>query len=315
MIRWLIALTVGSISMLTIALGAAVETESTATGGVQGNVNCAGQINGLDVLAIAQHVAGVNPTPLSDRSSAGGCPHIGTSTIGGYPWGDVNCSNAVTIEDMIPPLEYAAGLPVKHFANCVDVGQQIGGPTPTPSPSPSPTPFTYVCPSFGWSVAAGSATWGCESADRISLHVTDGEHILLKDGVTLTDTHLEADVSTANREAALVFRAQDGLNAYVAVFIPNGTPFASGVQLYKLVGGGYFILDNQPLPSAIQVNEVAHFEVDAVGNNIVVKVNGATVIDLNDDTYASGQVGLRAFASPGQPCDSVWDNIEYHEIP
>lgn len=304
-------------ALFLMALGLSLNggaTQASAGGFTQGNVNCDAEIDGLDALHIAIFAAGLQATGNSAQT-AGGCPTIGISTIGGDIWGDLNCSGAVDIEDVVPTLKKKAGLPVDHYPECIDVGLPIGGPTPTPSPPPSPTPFVYVCPSFGWSVAAGSATWGCTSSNRVELHVTDGEHILLKDGVNLTDTHLEADVSTANREAALVLRAQDGQNAYVAVFIPNGTPFAPGVQLYALVGGVYNILANQPLPGPIQVNEVARFEVDAIGSNIVVKVNGSTVIDLNDNTYVSGKVGLRAFASPGQPCDSVWDNIAYNEIP
>jgi hypothetical protein len=300
------------LAVLGIALQSGSESQAS-TGPVQGNVNCSPNIDGFDGLAIAMHAAGVTATGDSNPQPAGGCPIIGVATFGGYPWGDLNCSGAVTIDDAIPALKFSAGLPVEHFANCVDVGQGFGSPTITASPSPSP--FTFVCPSFGWSVAAGSATWGCASEERIDLHVDDGEHMLLRDGVTLTDTHLEADVSTANREAGLIIRAQDGNNGYVAVLIPNGTPFVSGVQFYKVVGGVFSALAVEPLPSNVQVNEVIHFEVDMVGTNVVVKVNGTTAIDINDATYSSGKVGLRAYADNVGPADTTWDNIAYNEIP
>jgi hypothetical protein len=310
--RWLLVLVPCSLLLSAVAFGFGVggQTEASQDGGfTQGNIDCSAAIDGLDALYIAQYAAGITAADGGPQP-AGGCPTLGSSMIGGYPWGDLTCSNGVTIDDAILPLMFKAGLPLAHYQDCVDVGQSIGGPTFTPSPTP------FACNAHGWTVAAGSATWDCASSDTVELHVDDGEHILLRDDV-FTDTHMEADVMTENREAALVIRAQDGQNAYVAVLIPDGTPFSRGVQFYKIVGGAYQILALQDfLPGDIvQTNEVAHFEVDMVGTHVTVKVNGATLIDINDGTYASGKVGLRAYADPVAPCDTVWDNIAFNEIP
>jgi len=313
MIRLWIAISLPVVTALLLMAGPAFDGRSEAAGPagvstIQGNVNCVGGVSGADALAVLTFAAGVNAV-----SAEGGCATVGVSVIAGFPWGDVNCDGVVDIDDVAPVLRVVAEFEPEAFGGCVPVGEPLLVSTPTAAPTATPTPGPALCQDAGWTVASGSATWDCSvSPDHVELHVDDGEHILLRPE-TFGDVHTEADVSTINREAALVIRAQDGDNAYVAVFIPEGTPLAAGVQFYKKVGGAYTPLAIAPFTNPVQAGVFAHFEVQMVGTNAIVKVNGETLIDVNDSTFASGKVGLRAFASAAQPCDSVWDNIVYGE--
>lgn len=311
MTRSVLAVSFGVLSLVALAMGVSVSSRSEAalpSGATQGNVNCDTAINAEDTLAIVAYVVGI-----SVQGPAGGCPIVGTSTIGGYAWGDLNCVNGVTVEDAIPPLKYKAGLPVEHFANCVDVGQTIGGPTSTPSPTPNP------CTLAGWTVAAGSNIWTCNSATSVSIEVTDGNHILLRDN-SLTKTHVEADLSTTNREASLMFRAQDVANGYLIIFEPDNLAFrsfgAGGVFLGKFVGGAFTDLASGAFTNSHpQPGGTAHMVVEAIGNQITVSIDGDQLISFNDTTFSSGKVGLRAYGDTTFPCDATWTNIEFHEIP
>jgi hypothetical protein len=131
---------------------------------------------------------------------------------------------------------------------------------------------------------------------------------------SFTDTFIAADVSTLNREASLVMRAQDGDNAYVVAFIPDGTPFPSGVLFLRKVAGAYVLLANAPLPSPVSTGEGARLEAVMVGTLMQISLDGQPIISMNDPTFTSGMVGLRAFADNQGACDAFWENITYGEV-
>jgi hypothetical protein len=306
MTRRILAFSFAVVSLLIIVLAmvGSSRTEAGEPGAfTQGNVNCDGEVGAQDSLAIMNYAAGV-----SNVTSAGGCPVIGISMVGGYAWGDLNCDGNITGDDAIPPLKYKAGLPVDHFANCVDAGQPLGGPTITPSPSPTPDPCTLA----GWTAAKGAAPWVCTSATSITVHATDGDNILLRNE-GFTDIHFEANVSTTDREVSLFFRAQDANNGYVATLLPSGLPWRSfgpgAIYLYKVVGGVYTEITHTDFTGAPTVGQAGYLVVDAIGSQIQARLNGDLKIDTTDNTYGGGKVGLRVYGDNSIPCDSVYDNI------
>jgi hypothetical protein len=270
---------------------------SDPSGFVQGDVDCNGQVETLDALHVVRQSAGIAGAPTSAP-----CPALGVTQIGDFAWGDTDCSNSIGVGDALAILRHVGGIgPAAAAGACTATGVIVGGGE------------AVECDAIGWTVAAGDGDWECQSPTSARLSVTSGEHMVLS-SESFTDTFIGADVSTLNREASLVLRAQDGDNAYVVVFIPDGTPFASGVQFYRKIGGAYQILANEPLPSPIQTGEGARLEAMMVGDLMEVSLNGVQLISMTDSTFASGRVGLRTFADATGPADSFWENVTFGEV-
>jgi hypothetical protein len=261
---------------------------------IQGDVNCVEGASSADALAIFTHAAGVQ----TSGALVAACPIIGDSIIGDQPWGDTNCDGVVNGEDAIPILRFLGELP-QEISGCAPVGAQVSGVVP--------------CETAGWAVTVGDGDWECQSGTSARISVTSGEHMVLRNEV-LADAVIEADVSTLNREASLVMRAQDGDNAYVVVFIPEGTAFPAAVLLLRKVAGSYVLLANAPLPEPVQTGEGAHLSVQMIGSQMQVRFNGEMIIDVSDPTFASGKVGLRAFADNQGSCDAFWETRNYYDV-
>ena len=154
----------------------------------------------------------------------------------------------------------------------------------------------------GWTEYGG--TWrAANGAYRAGLSGV-GESKAALDGFEAADVLVEADMrlTSGSGNAGVIFRVSDpqpGLNAFRGYYAGAGND--SRVVLGR-IGGGW-----QELGSATLVYEEGRWyrlRVVAAGSAIRVHVDGALVLEAEDDTYASGSVGLRSSRAAAE-----WDNV------
>jgi hypothetical protein len=127
-VRFIIIGLVASFTVLAAVLLAGGSQASTP--GVQGDINCSGHVDSVDVSQILRLSAGL--------SADANCMALG----------DVNCDGDVDSDDALLELKYDAGIPASRAAglsansalNCPPIGSIVGSPTPRPTHTPSPTP-------------------------------------------------------------------------------------------------------------------------------------------------------------------------------
>jgi hypothetical protein len=92
-----------------------------------GDVDCDGQVNGLDVVLILRSVIGLTQSPLLR------CPSVGSTLPGSYPSsaasftsGDANCDKTLTALDALLVALAAADVPAPGVPNCPSVGELPG---------------------------------------------------------------------------------------------------------------------------------------------------------------------------------------------
>jgi hypothetical protein len=120
-------------------------------------------------------------------------------------------------------------------------------------------------------------------------------------------------VSTTNREASLALRLHDAGNGYIAVFVPDGTPGASGVGpriiLLKRESGQEQELALFKKPGLSAPGKLEELAFTAKGPKLEVCLNGATVLRATDATFSSGFIGLRVYGDASLPCDGTFSNL------
>ncbi|WP_445490803.1 GH32 C-terminal domain-containing protein [Niallia sp. 03133] len=105
------------------------------------------------------------------------------------------------------------------------------------------------------------------------------------------DFHYEADIKIGNQGAGgLVFRSDENAsNAYIANIDVNGQI----VKLWKRINGQATILSTAPYH--IDLENGYHMKVETRGKQIRVYVNNELLITKQDDSLASGKVGLNVW--------------------
>jgi hypothetical protein len=122
-------------------------------------------------------------------------------------------------------------------------------------------------------------------------------------GQDYEDVRVEVDAAkndgSDNNDFGIICRYQDKSSFYAFLVSSDGF-----YAIAKVVGGEYNLLGlDGMLPSdAIQQGQATnHVRADCVGTTLTLHVNGQQVYSVEDDTYASGDVGLIAgtFDEPG----------------
>lgn len=165
-----------------------------------------------------------------------------------------------------------------------------------------------------WTVIGfGTGSWKLDG-EVVYGRSVDGDSILVS-SEEYSDFVFAARVSTTNREASLFFRIQDVAHCYQVVLFPEGSSAGRG--------GVYLRLRDWQKRDEIaryteagwpRLGEKIHVLIVAVGDRIVVAVNGKEVIDIRDSTYRSGKVGLRVYGERDYPCDSWFDRIMIYDL-
>jgi hypothetical protein len=122
--------------------------------------------------------------------------------------------------------------------------------------------------------------------------------------VTVT-TRFKPISGRVDQAAGLIFRVQDGQNYYIL----RANALENNVNFYKYAGGRRSGLKN----ASVQVpsGQWQELKVDVRGNTFTGFLNGQQVVDVTDDSYRTGTVGLWTKA------DSVtcFDDVEARPAP
>lgn len=162
-------------------------------------------------------------------------------------------------------------------------------------------------------------------------HVESGKYTILYDGANIakglndiTNCAVSADVSVSTAQAANGFYV--GGAAYIAARanadMTCGYEFGIGVsqngnayiRLYRRGVGNSQVLYQKPDSvtgvGAIKQNTSYNLKLITAGNRIICYVNNVLVVDMTDDTYTSGNVGIHNVSAKG-----VFDNFEVQSVP
>ncbi len=130
-------------------------------------------------------------------------------------------------------------------------------------------------------------------------------------GLSFQDVRVEVDATkdggSDNNDYGIICRYQDTKNFY-AFFISSDGYYA----IAKIVNGEYNLIgfdSMQPSDTIRQGSATNTVRADCVGSSLTLYVNGDQVHSVDDDAYASGDVGLIAgtFDTPGT--DILFDNF------
>lgn len=98
-------------------------TPSPTTGPLWGDVDCDGDVQATDSLAILVYLAGFAALPQLEPCDDLGIPFAVPSSEVTVPWGDLDCDTNVEAVDALADLKWIAGLtPVPQDEPCPDVG-------------------------------------------------------------------------------------------------------------------------------------------------------------------------------------------------
>ncbi|MCC6177510.1 MAG: hypothetical protein IT305_19600 [Chloroflexi bacterium] len=186
-----------------------------------------------------------------------------------------------------------------------DTRDDSGPPAPERPIARQPVPVTW------WVLGDPSARWWRDGEDAVSGQVDQGDGLLLFPDV-IRDLDFSADVSTLNRSAALIFRAQDDENLMMAAYIPRGVTSPTGtgaVVLYQRIEG----VDVPVLavrPGGIRPGgEPVRLGVAAAGPRIVITLDAVPVLEAWDTQSRPGRLGLRVAGEPGGPSEARFSAI------
>lgn len=135
--------------------------------------------------------------------------------------------------------------------------------------------------------------------------------VIASPGLEFSDTIIEVDAAKIggpdDNDFGIACRVQDKTHYYFFLISSDGY---YGVGQYTDQGQQLIGMPAM-LPSEIiqQGQAINHIRADCVANRLALYVNGERLIEITDDTYASGDVGLVAgsFGTPGT--DIHFDNF------
>jgi hypothetical protein len=131
----------------------------------------------------------------------------------------------------------------------------------------------------------------------------------LVEGATYGDVKIEAGVTPpAVGDAGVVFRvtrASIGADAYQGYYA--GISVDGRVMLGRADGKGWKEL--KAVARAVPAGAETKLGVTARGNRIEVRVGGEVVISVTDDTWTSGQVGVRMYSTDKDHAVAAFDDV------
>jgi hypothetical protein len=115
-------------------------------------------------------------------------------------------------------------------------------------------------------------------------------NVVLVEGTTTTDLDLRVSflpvAGKGDMGGGLIWRAQDAQNYYIT----RANPLEQNIRFYRVVKGVRYKLTN--FDHIISVNTWHTFRVVARDNHFRIIFDGQTVVDVRDETFQSGQIGL-----------------------
>lgn len=140
---------------------------------------------------------------------------------------------------------------------------------------------------------------------------TDNTDVWANPGLSFSDTQIEVDARKAggpdDNDFGLICRYENSENFYFFIISSDGF-YAVG----RVIDGVQELLGEiEMIPNdAINIGNMSnHLKVDCIGSSLSLSVNGAQLVTVTDNAFASGDVGLIAgtFDIPGT--DIHFDNF------
>jgi prepilin-type N-terminal cleavage/methylation domain-containing protein len=130
--------------------------------------------------------------------------------------------------------------------------------------------------------------------------VGTGEHRLGFGDTGWTDVRLDVNATlNRGRGYGVYFRSngKPSISGYCFQYDPGWNPPAGSFVVRKVVNGAEsYPIASAAMPAGFATYGTPHnITINAVGNHIVVQVDGVTVLDFTDSTFASGSAGLRSW--------------------
>ena len=153
---------------------------------------------------------------------------------------------------------------------------------------------------FGSMAGLSVLQGGWQIVNGVLVPVGAGEHRLGFGSAGWTDVQLDVNATlNSGRGYGVYFRSngQPNISGYCFQYDPGWNPPAGSFVVRKVVNGAESNpLASAPMSSGYSIYGTPHdVTISAVGSHIVIKVDGATVLDFNDSTFASGSAGLRSW--------------------
>jgi hypothetical protein len=144
--------------------------------------------------------------------------------------------------------------------------------------------------------------WRCDSLGRAVNRSGDLRNFAWLDGLA-TNGKLKVTAAAlgSTRKGGPVFRYQDALNHLFAVQATAGAP----ISLYKRVAGSSYILATS---SYVPVDGDV-YEVELNGQNIILRVNGSTVVTATESAFL-GETRMGLYGS-SDSFSMAWDDIRF----
>jgi hypothetical protein len=115
-------------------------------------------------------------------------------------------------------------------------------------------------------------------------------HVILVEGTMTTDLDLSVSLlpvaGKGDMGGGLIWRAQDAQNYYIT----RANPLEQNIRLYRVVNGVRYKLAN--FDHIISVDKWHTFRVVARDNHFQIIFDGQMVLDVRDETFQSGRIGL-----------------------
>jgi hypothetical protein len=134
-----------------------------------------------------------------------------------------------------------------------------------------------------WQIDDGTVVQSARHRD------SDFPRVLLED-LQFTDLKLTVkcrmESGDTDRACGIVFHAADSDNYYIT----RANALEENIRLYRVVGGSR--MQFASVNRSVDSDRWYTYEVEAIGNHIVVSWDGEPIIDTTDDTFTSGVIGL-----------------------
>jgi hypothetical protein len=195
-------------------------------------------------------------------------------------------------------------------------------PTPTVTPTPSLTPTQPAVLVFEDDFSEEN-NWYTEQNNRFSLELIDGGYkisINIKNAPiwstrdqVFDDVIVEVDTTRLSGAksgySGLVCRHQDGENYYALVISGDGT-----YGIAKMQDGEFeFIKEGSDQSGVIKSGAANRVRAECIGETLSLYANGQLLLQVQDDDFASGSVGLLAGTRMEVPFEAIFDNFAIYQ--
>jgi hypothetical protein len=186
-----------------------------------------------------------------------------------------------------------------------EVAPPVGGQS---APSPGFVPMFNGIDTAGW---FNPYDWGRAVAKNGQILLTGDKNFFLVTKQTYSNFILEADVLIPpGGNSGVQFRSQYGLNfmqGYQADMDTGNRNWAGGLYFQDR---GW--LDRPAHRAPVVPGHLNHYVVEAIGNHIVITVNGKVTIDTHNYIASNGHIALQDHGSPGV---YHFKNVEIEVLP